>query len=120
VVICLECDADLHTAQLMPLPLTVSCFKIQSGYTFLVPAHPGSPGKRAVTDVCVFCLDFVSVINRQTYWATLYVWHSRIRDEAYEARVLLPPQHYGPARYLPQNFGRHTLLELRPQLMYSY
>jgi len=32
-------------AQLMPLPLTVSCFsKIQIGFTFLVPAHPGSPG----------------------------------------------------------------------------
>ena len=31
-------------AQLMPLPLTVSCFsKIQIGFTFLVPAHPGSP-----------------------------------------------------------------------------
>jgi len=54
VVICLECDADLHTAQLMPLPLTVSCFsKIQIGYTFLVAAHPGSPGKRAVKWVCV-------------------------------------------------------------------
>jgi len=26
VVFCLEQDADLHTAQLMPLPLTVSCF----------------------------------------------------------------------------------------------
>jgi len=36
-------------AQLMPLPLTVSCFsKIQIGFTFLVPAHPGSPGKKAV------------------------------------------------------------------------
>jgi len=36
-------------AQLMPLPLTVSCFiKIQIGFTFLVPAHPGSPGKGAV------------------------------------------------------------------------
>ena len=33
-------------AQLIPLPLTVSCFsKIQIGFTFLVPAHPGSPGK---------------------------------------------------------------------------
>jgi len=33
-------------AQLMPLPLTVSCFsKIQIGFTFLVPAHLGSPGK---------------------------------------------------------------------------
>jgi len=44
----------LHMAQLMPLPLTVSCFsKIQIGFTFLVPAHPGSPGKRAVKCVCV-------------------------------------------------------------------
>jgi len=37
----------------MPLPLTVSCFnKIQIGFTFLVPADPGSPGKRAVIRVC--------------------------------------------------------------------
>ena len=54
VVICLEQGADLHMAQLMPLLLTVSCFsKIQIGLTFLVPAHPGSPGKRAVKRVCV-------------------------------------------------------------------
>ena len=54
MVICLEPGADLHMAQLMPLPLTVSCFsKIQIGFTFLVPAHPGSPGKRAVKRVCV-------------------------------------------------------------------
>ena len=54
MVICLEQDADLHLAQLMLLPLTVSCFsKIQIGFTFLVPAHPGSPGKRAVKWVCV-------------------------------------------------------------------
>jgi len=47
VVICLERGAGLHTAQLMPLPLTVSCFsKIQIGFTFLVPAHPGSSGKK--------------------------------------------------------------------------
>jgi len=49
-----ERGADLHTAQLMPLPLTVSCSsKIQIGFTFLVPAHPGSPGQRAVKWVCV-------------------------------------------------------------------
>jgi len=54
MVICLERDADLHVAQLMPLPLTVSCFsKIQIGFSFLVPAHPGSPGQRAVKRVCV-------------------------------------------------------------------
>ena len=45
MVICLERGADLHMAQLMPLPLTVFCFdNIQIGFTFLVPAHPGSPG----------------------------------------------------------------------------
>ena len=47
MVICLERGADLHMAQLMPLPLTVSCFsKIQISFTFLVPAHPGSTDKR--------------------------------------------------------------------------
>jgi len=55
MVICLERGADLHMSQLMPLPLTVSCFsKIQIGFTFLVPAHLGSPGQRAVKRyVCV-------------------------------------------------------------------
>ena len=54
MVICLERGADLHMAQLMPLPLTVSCFsEIQIGFTFLVPAHPGSPGQRAVKLACV-------------------------------------------------------------------
>jgi len=49
VVICLERGADLHMAQLMPLPLTASCSsKIQIGFTFLVPAYPGCPGKEAV------------------------------------------------------------------------
>ena len=56
VVICLEQGTYLHMVQLMPLPLTVSCFsKIQIGFTFLVPAHPGSPGQRAVKRVCVCC-----------------------------------------------------------------
>jgi len=46
MVICLKPGADLHVAQLMPLPLTVSCFsKVQTGFTFLVPAHLGGPGK---------------------------------------------------------------------------
>ena len=60
MVICLERDADLHMAQLMPLPLTDFCFsKIQIGFTFLVLAYPGSPGKTAVKWVCVcvcFCI----------------------------------------------------------------
>jgi len=52
MVICLERGADLRMAQLMLLPLTVSCFS-QIGFTFLVPAHLGSPRKRAVKRVCV-------------------------------------------------------------------
>jgi len=49
MAICLEQGADLHMAQLMPLPLTVSCFsKIQIGFTFLVLAQPGSPGQKAI------------------------------------------------------------------------
>ena len=55
MVVCLERGADLHMAQLMPLPLTVSCSsKIQIGFTFLVPAHLGSPGKGPLNGcVCV-------------------------------------------------------------------
>jgi len=59
MVICLKQGADLHMAQLMPLPLTVSFFsKIQIGFTFLVPAYPGSPGQRAIKRVCV-CMGFI-------------------------------------------------------------
>ena len=49
MVICLERGADLHMAQVMPLPLTVCCFsKIQIGFAFLVPAYLASHRKRAV------------------------------------------------------------------------
>jgi len=35
--------------QIVPLPPTVSCFsKIQISFTFLVAAHPGIPGQRAI------------------------------------------------------------------------
>jgi len=64
MVICLERGADLHMAQLMPLPLTVSCSsKIQIGFAFLVPAHLGSPGKRAVKRACVL----LDQINLELY-----------------------------------------------------
>ena len=63
MVMCLERGADLHMAQLMPLPLTVCCFsKIQIGFTFLVPAHPGSPGKMAIKWVCVCVYDVIVVL----------------------------------------------------------
>ena len=57
MVICLVRGADLHMVKLLLLPLTVSCFsKIQIGFTFLVLAHPGNPGQRAVKWVCVSVL----------------------------------------------------------------
>jgi len=54
MVICLQRGADLHMTQLMPRSLTVSCFsKIQIGFTFLVLAHLGSLGQRAIKRVCM-------------------------------------------------------------------
>ena len=71
MVICPEQGADLHVAQLMPLSLTVSCFsKIQIGFTFLVLAHPGSPGKRAVKRVCVCVGACVFLIHNQQCQST--------------------------------------------------
>ena len=60
--------SEVHMVQLMPLPLTVSCFsKIRIGFTFLVPARPGRPGESAVKWVCALsdctackqCIDVV-------------------------------------------------------------
>jgi len=63
MVICLERSADLHMAQLMLLPLTVSCFsKIQIGFTFLVPAYLGSPGKRAIKRVCLHAFSALTLL----------------------------------------------------------
>jgi len=54
MVICSERGADLHTALLMPLPPSTSCFsKIQIGFTVLVLAHLGRPGQRVIEWVCV-------------------------------------------------------------------
>ena len=62
MVICLERGADLHMAQLMPLPLTVNCFsKIQIGFTFLVPAHPGIVPDKGPLNGCVFCVNPVLI-----------------------------------------------------------
>ena len=63
MVICLERGADLHMAQLMPLPPTVSCFsKIKIGFTFLVLAHPGSPGKGPLIGCFYFCIELCSAV----------------------------------------------------------
>jgi len=71
VVICLELGAHLHTAQLMPLPLTVSCFsKIQIGFTFLVPAHPGIVPEKGPLNVCsvVVVTKFIIIIFSEKFY----------------------------------------------------
>ena len=84
MVICLERGADLHMAQQIPLPLTVSCFsKIQIGFTFLVPAYPGSPGQRAVKRVCVcrrcsmvcvsVCCTWSSAVHKWLNWSSCHL-----------------------------------------------
>jgi len=58
-------------AQLMPMSLIVSCSsKIQIGFTFLVPAHLGSPGQRAVKRVCVLFKLVVSVNAQNVSFAS--------------------------------------------------
>ena len=73
MVVYLEQGADLHMAQLMPLTLTVTCFsKIQIDFIFLVVAHLGSPGKRAVKRVCVcVCVAAETNKSREQYCIVL-------------------------------------------------
>ena len=84
MVICLEQGADLHMAQLMPLPLTVSCFsRIQISFAFLVPAHPGSPRQRAVKRVCVCVAHNSRVLN-----STDNEIYRVIQQQEYELQVI--------------------------------
>jgi len=76
VVICLEQGADLHVAQQMPLPLTVSCSsKIQIGFTFLVPAYPGCPGKEAIKWLWLFITHKVDFLLGYSVYITLVFYY---------------------------------------------
>ena len=82
----------------MPLPHTVSCFsKIQIGFTLLVPAHPGSPGKRPVKCVCVSCRLFLNIMcKHDVIHKTGSTWHhyahrGGLRDSNIQQPLLLPP-----------------------------
>ena len=84
MVTCLERGADLHMAQLMPLQLIVSYFrKIQICFTFLVPAHQGSPGQRAIKRVCVYLITLhcntVHKMCNQLTWCTARLHRSQNR-----------------------------------------
>jgi len=51
----------------MPLPLTVSCSsKIQIGFTFLVPAYPGCPGKEAVKWLLLLLIQYQKYSNNNS------------------------------------------------------
>ena len=91
----------MHMAQLMPLPLTVSCFsKIQIGFTFLVPAHPGSPRKRPLNmDVCVcvhilchkHCVDLTSLPRLFFFFLLILILRGATVFLADELRSRRPP-----------------------------
>jgi len=91
MVVCLVQGADLHMAQRVLLPLTVSCSsKIQIGFTFLVPAHLGSPGKGplngcACVRACVITLFRKNVYLFKTQSEAMYV----ITGLVYEVEVTL-------------------------------
>jgi len=87
MVICLERCAHLHMAQLMPLPLTVSCFsKIQTGFIFLVPAHLGSPRQRAIKRVCI-CVLIALHKNTVQRYCILLIIHTQ-KEQAHPQRYL--------------------------------
>ena len=104
VVICLERGWDLHMAQLMPLPLTVSCFsKIQTGFTFLVPARrvvaERGPGRRV-------CYYYLKVLRCVCDWLISVCWFTSTTissDTSPTSRRLSSTSPRRPAaRQLPQ------------------
>ena len=112
MVICLEQGADLHMAQLMPLPLAVYCFsKIQIGFTFLVPAHPGSPGQRAIKRVCV-CV--YSHLNMEKFTCTTSI----TRSVAALFRHCLNPYHGTGVDQEPQKQCSYVSLRIGKLILY--
>jgi len=90
----------LHMAQLMPLPLTVSCFsKIQTGFTFLVPAHPVVADKGPL-NVCVcVCVSYGPSCFRLDFPLNISI-HSIIYVEAAVALGLVVVRRRRSARYM--------------------
>jgi len=109
VVISVERSADLHMAQLMPLPLTLSCFsKIQIVFTFLVPAYPGSPGQRSVKWVCLLNIPILrgqrqcTGIWRQCVSVCVNRPHTRLLGWLSQTDIYEDVQHYPVVR--PKDF----------------
>ena len=78
MVICLERGADLHMAQLMPLPLTVSCFsKIQIVFTFLVYRLTRVVPEKGPLNGCVRVCVCVCLVKPLHKWILLK-WITRL------------------------------------------
>ena len=82
VVICQERGADLYMAQLMPLPLTISCSRksrlvLPSWFHFLVPAHPGSPGQSPGGHKMVVVVVVWSLSHAAYVLSLIHIWRCR-------------------------------------------
>ena len=85
MAVCLERGANLHTAQLMPLPLTVSRFsKIQTGFTFLYRLTRVVPEKGALNGVVRVCNNVI--FTWQVIFRTLYIGKSSVKQDHYDLR----------------------------------
>jgi len=86
-------------AKLMPLSLTVCCLsKKQIGFTFLVLAHQGSPGKRTVKRVCVCVCACVCVPEGSTptliFGGTrIFLQHSFCKSKTSSSRLVVSVKH---------------------------
>jgi len=111
----------------MPLPLTVSCLsKIQIGFTFLVPAHLGSPGKGPLNGcVCTWVshyrkgktnLDF----TEEREWVAVVLaglWQSalrsrRITTQAPHQSVFCIPQKISRPKHLALSYDQLSAASL--------
>jgi len=80
--ICPGRGADLHMAQLMPLPSTVSCFsKTQIRFIILVPAQLGRPAQRAVKQVLLLCRAVRFLRCKQFFKCLLNVQLFRLNEQ---------------------------------------
>ena len=124
MVICLERGADLHMAQLMPLPLTVSCFsEIQIGFTFLVLAHPGSPGIRAVKRVWPF--SGLPLFQEQDIMYFCYACRNEIFCECKSQRAYVPGSERSrklllPGTKIPGSEHSNNILSTPVVYLYCY
>jgi len=94
--------------QLMPLPLTVSCFsKIYIGFAFLVPAHLGSPRKMVIKRVCVCQWQIIKW--QATYWNSRDGWRRKFLSDTTDCYFINTKKKAAILTYLQITLGSGTL-----------